>query len=352
MSVNNLFDYATKELSQDAVLCWILNDDSLKLPFINDLCGRDESGNPLQNAVIVKRVEKPQKQKKGIDILVVGETISGQKTAFIIEDKTNTRLHGQVEEYSDYIRKMLDINGIHFILFKSGQYTFWERDSYKKDIEAAGIIGHYYSFENLLDFLINNKFSPSWGDDYLDHLKLNLPEKNWMTDLSRDTETLKESLLNSGYQGLEFEIDKATEARGDRNWGLSIYGICGKPIDGTLDIEKNYYLFIYVDLDDKANTAKVVIQYNLYYPTEKAKNRGGYIPVKNLGKDYKAWKEQLDLLRDATKGKSEKKGLGKMRVYKQTINNVDFNGDWHELKQPLNEAIKIAKELEQSFFKK
>ena len=39
-----------------------------------------------------------------------------------------------------------------------------------------------------------------------------------------------------------------------------------------------------------------------------------------------------------------------MRVYKHTINNFDFDGDWHELKEPLNNAIKIAKELEQIYF--
>ena len=35
---NNLFKWATKELSQDAVLAWLLNDDEIGNALIKDMC--------------------------------------------------------------------------------------------------------------------------------------------------------------------------------------------------------------------------------------------------------------------------------------------------------------------------
>lgn len=41
---NNLFSYATKELSQDAVIMWLLNEEKLRKAFLNDLLRNDVSG--------------------------------------------------------------------------------------------------------------------------------------------------------------------------------------------------------------------------------------------------------------------------------------------------------------------
>lgn len=297
-----------------------------------------------------------------MDVFIVANTKENKKVAVIIEDKTDTLLHDdQVARYVKAVREDKELDcveaDIHFVLFKTGEYTFWERDWYKQDVEKAGIVGHFYSAKDLLSFLTKNKLSSSWGNDYIEYLKSNLPKKSWMTDLSRSTESLKEQLLEARYKNLVFSFSKPKASLGDRKWGISIYGIHGEAIsdETKLDINKNYSLYPYASLDPELNTARICVQYNLYYSEKIAtEEMEGYKPLNTIGKtELNKWKQKRDLLREYTDNntKTIKRGRGQMIVYKIFV-DVDFNGDWHELKSPLNEAIRIAKKLEQVYFKK
>lgn len=94
----NIFNYAKKELSQDAVITCILNerDDDAK-DFIRSMLGED---CPKKFTI-----ESVSNQKSRIDIFVklkVGEHYE----AVIIEDKTNTFLHdNQLEKYIQAVGK-------------------------------------------------------------------------------------------------------------------------------------------------------------------------------------------------------------------------------------------------------
>lgn len=98
----NLFHYATKELSQDAFICWLLAwaDKS----HAADTTGMHQAGLLLLNAML-KKHNKPcvslpnieiKRQEKHIDILAI---VDGH-WVLLIEDKTNSREHGdQLERY-------------------------------------------------------------------------------------------------------------------------------------------------------------------------------------------------------------------------------------------------------------
>ena len=131
---NNIFSFATKELSQDAVICWLLN--WIKYP-----------ESELYNLAIdmfdllgVKDIEKNQdisikQQVNKADIVV---TLHGQKQILIIEDKVYSTEHGnQIEEYRkffddlnnqrDYLdNKSNDLYSIKTVYFKTG--FFYDED--------------------------------------------------------------------------------------------------------------------------------------------------------------------------------------------------------------------------------
>lgn len=103
---NNLFQYATSELSQDAFICWLLSYA------IKD-CEKDEVLTacakeflrffiPELNTEPVYLSEPPQRQYKSVDVLV---TVN-DKYKVIIEDKTHTSDHdNQLMRYRQTVEK-------------------------------------------------------------------------------------------------------------------------------------------------------------------------------------------------------------------------------------------------------
>jgi len=101
MKENNLFRYATKELSQDALFCWLINwinyPESTQYPVgvatLNLFLGKNKPDTYFN--VQVKR------QYKKIDVLI----LFNDRYALIIEDKTNTSEHGeQIARYRDLMK--------------------------------------------------------------------------------------------------------------------------------------------------------------------------------------------------------------------------------------------------------
>ncbi len=108
---NNLFSFATSELSQDAFLCWLAalaNDDDADLrrlgkSFIAWLWRR--STGTTVDAVEVQLVQRPKPQWMKIDV-TLDVVIAGTRARIIIEDKTETSQHGgQLERYLEVARK-------------------------------------------------------------------------------------------------------------------------------------------------------------------------------------------------------------------------------------------------------
>jgi hypothetical protein len=169
MKKPSLFDYATSELSQDAMLCWLLEwarhdeDGYAKyqelatelIKYLYRLANPDKSVDNVK--LINPEVDSPTKQyiKKQylhIDVYFMAE-INNKIVSFIIEDKTFTSHHdNQLEKYKDNIKKDgINENEIVPIYFKTGYLYEWD-----EDVKKAG----YY----ILDLKEWNAFLSKYTD--------------------------------------------------------------------------------------------------------------------------------------------------------------------------------------------
>ncbi|MCR5186511.1 MAG: PD-(D/E)XK nuclease family protein [Clostridia bacterium] len=148
---NNLFKYATKELSQDAFICWCIN-------FINYQGATKEIGKKMLRIFLPKEIESDidldnakveiRKQFLKIDILL----IINKKYFIIVEDKIDSYEHTvsntnekQLKVYKEKLIEALekaevksrfeidgfDENNIYIVYLKTGEQT--EKD---KDVDA------------------------------------------------------------------------------------------------------------------------------------------------------------------------------------------------------------------------
>ena len=106
IQMKNLFDYATKELSQDAFLRWLFEnyDDAEAGIAASRLLGKLCS---FQQGEKIESLET-QAQWCRIDISVWMTTSFGRKIALFIEDKTFSDEHSQLTVYDGHIDKIKD----------------------------------------------------------------------------------------------------------------------------------------------------------------------------------------------------------------------------------------------------
>lgn len=181
---NNIFHYATSELSQDAILCWLFsfalkdadNEPALKSCAVDFL---KQFVPELKNETDIWLSNEPERQYKSIDILLT----ANDKYKIIIEDKTYTKEHdNQLERYSDIVKsdfKNYEVKGVYF---KTG----FQSDI--STIESAGYI--YFGLETILStiekyisktsneiFLSYYSYLKQWHDD-IEKYKV-LPVGEW-----------------------------------------------------------------------------------------------------------------------------------------------------------------------------
>ena len=147
---NNLFYYATKELSQDAFICWLCSyagegtaskDTALTECAEHLLCefiGADK-GSVLSEIEI-------RKQYKNIDVLILLKC-QGEQYAVIVEDKTHSSEHDdQLDRYRNTVSAMFPDYKLVCVYYKTGfqsDYSKVEKSGYKifgrkKNLEILG----------------------------------------------------------------------------------------------------------------------------------------------------------------------------------------------------------------------
>lgn len=187
---NNIFNFATSELSQDAFLCWCLNwmndDRNIKLKemakkLVFELVGiSDIKSLKVYNQFSKDIFVNKEKLSIKIDILV----IINNETAIIIEDKTYTSEHdNQIERYKKGLFELnktdnnLNINNIVTVYLKTG--FLYDED---KCVSADKIISGY----DLLNLLIPYKDESEILSNYIEYLETNLKwydeHKTYCTD--------------------------------------------------------------------------------------------------------------------------------------------------------------------------
>ena len=149
---NNLFMWATKELSQDAIVAWLLRMDYIGIDFLKSLV-KVLNKCTLPNEFKISNIRT---QHEKIDVLVDIEYTdekTGNKVtdAIIIEDKADTFLHDyQMLKYIEKISKKKVYNNIYYVLFKSGNIYSWEEEEYKK---FQNKINNYKTYKYTVDDL-------------------------------------------------------------------------------------------------------------------------------------------------------------------------------------------------------
>lgn len=149
----NIFQYATKELSQDALICWLVAcakeaGGSLRecgFAFVRALMqagggcviearsGKDVAH--LGEGRVTAVVRGPWPQYGGIDVYFQAK-VDGNVVSFIVEDKTHTEMHGgQLERYRGVVGKdKIEEDLVKAVYFKTG-YVFGDE---REQAERAG----------------------------------------------------------------------------------------------------------------------------------------------------------------------------------------------------------------------
>ena len=190
--VPNIFRYATKELSQDAVICWLVA--CAKEPpgqlrkcgeeFVKALlrCGDNSiidatNGRSERHADVYEFNEilgEPTTQYRNIDVYFQAK-VDGKVVSFIIEDKIHGEMHGdQLKRYlkavkHDNIKEDL----IKLIYFKTG-YVF---DDEREQAEEAGY--SVFDSEAMLEFLDSERRVDAHQilEMYAEHLRRQVEER-------------------------------------------------------------------------------------------------------------------------------------------------------------------------------
>lgn len=177
---NNIFKYATSELSQDAVICWCVNwinhKNSALYPMASEilmLLGVKENLGDIELEIY--------RQKFNIDILL---SLKGQNKMIIIEDKIySSEHHDQINKYREEILNMsldekkdyeIDDNvDITTVYFKTGFFYDYDK-KVKADIVVSG--------EDFLAIIERYRGKNEILDSYYEYLEENL---NWYTKFGR-----------------------------------------------------------------------------------------------------------------------------------------------------------------------
>lgn len=199
----NIFDYATKELSQDAVVCWLLkcchsdNDiyKNIGYDFVRFILG-DEC---VSEKNIELEKNSPHAQYYHMDVYAnirVGEEI----VPVIFEDKTDTFLHGSQEtRYTEMVngwkndkkwtKELFDNDRLkwsentRYVFFKTGYVFDWQRkeiERFKTELNAKVKIIY---IDDILKFTAVHKDKDFLLADYHEYL---LRKKSGLADSTED----------------------------------------------------------------------------------------------------------------------------------------------------------------------
>ena len=212
----NLFHYATKELSQDAMICWVIKwagQGKGGGPEQEELrrCGRrfvsallnHNSADPIELEDEVKT--EIHRQDRRIDVLAQIDN----KHVLLIEDKTGGKDHSkQLERYYELVKKgrtkigEVEKEHLHPVYLKTGNQTL--ADDHRIETETK------YKVFNRTDFL--NVLNGYEGRnsillDFRQHLQEIEDQTNSYTQWTRDDERESWRAWEGFYRRLEGELD-------------------------------------------------------------------------------------------------------------------------------------------------
>ena len=161
---NNLFHFATSELSQDAILAWLINwynDPGNKK--LRDLAGIMLSKFSGMEESKIKYVEIIRQRNKIDLLLVVNKT-----TAVIIEDKTWSGEHDdQINRYRKALEGNSNIQEIRTVYIKTGFFT----DDDKAMAQAGNKVDLCLKRQDLYEMIAEYRGEHPILEDYVSYLE-------------------------------------------------------------------------------------------------------------------------------------------------------------------------------------
>ena len=352
---NNLFNYATSELSQDAFLCWLLsyaqnkdyNGDDAKLKKCAQslikvfLLGQEGifEKDLIEKDLIVKKIEK---QWKYIDVLV---TLESDKK-IIIEDKTYTTDHdNQLERYKDEFTNEAD--NVYGVYYKTGFCCETIKNDMYKGYYFFGLNKIKEFFEKYDD--IDNAIFNNYRDFIIEYYE----EKNKYksTAISEWTPTM--------IQGFYDNLVKKIKLKGELTDGHCGYGYVPNKSGGFYGLwlipkgESNFKT-------NKEQTMKYIPYMQMQFEAKKDLNGKQQSTMKICLKiEVKESDDYINLRNEITKGerifevnldnetikfeKPQRWGSGRtMTLYELDLNN---EGEYTEVKQVFEKVFKSFDEI-------
>ncbi len=191
--MKNLFDFATKELSQDAFICWLVNNynndtnKELKLrayDFINFI-----SGNQHQFTVGQMLKLTTQQQVKDMDIVIDIWTTPRTETEYentgtsdyviIIEDKTDSSIHNnQLVDYGKIIDSWTkwdnknEKKDTRKVFYKTNLISYADDKELKKynDSKNERDCWHIYDIESIMNHFKDKKGDSEIYDSFVEYI--------------------------------------------------------------------------------------------------------------------------------------------------------------------------------------
>ena len=184
--VPNMFRYATKELSQDAAICWLVacareaggDLRDCGLAFVQALM-RAQGGRVIDarngdeeestgDGHVTAVLGDPSPQYGGIDVYFQAE-VDGKVVSFVVEDKTYTEMHGgQLERYRDVVGEdAIEEDFVKAVYFKTG-YVFGDE---REEAERAGY--SVFDADDMVAFFRDGRWPAAhpFVRDFADHVE-------------------------------------------------------------------------------------------------------------------------------------------------------------------------------------
>ena len=271
-----------------------------------------------------------------------------------------------MEKYVEVIAKRKKIKAIYFVLFKTGDYYFWEQDMYKqmqseyKPTHTKPIVYKECLLKDFSGFLNGTSFEYGWIEDYRRHI--GKPKKlTWCTDLTKNSKDFVGRITDGKWVGgsKNYEFGKA-DGNGDKGYELWLQGLCGSCKSKI--VKDRYYLLPIVCLPTK--NKYIVIKFNIHLNLN-PKSPHGYLPltqcVKPIGEtemdryrklqnqlihDYK-WRLKDFTFTDYKKVRTSKKNdFLQICLCRVTCNIEDYKDVIDKIKNALPALIDIVDEID------
>ncbi len=236
--MNNIFKYATKELSQDAFLCWSINwlGESESHPLY-------QYGKSMLDLFLAEKKQENyyevevRSQYEKIDVLVLFKDVNGNSHALIIEDKTNTSEHGnQMLRYKDKILEKTTTDTslkkytnpeVHLVYIKTGIM-------YDEDLRMVGKGATVVDLDGLLSVV--SPFAKLGVSEILSNFSAHIQGiKNDRIAIETQIETGQYEVALQNYYGQFYFLNKIFS---DRSKGTSI---------GTYYVESESNIIVWAD---------------------------------------------------------------------------------------------------------